>query len=782
MAESKITQRMRRLLLGDAYVEALSEVEDRAFRQQTGFDNLHRTRIGVYVVLGFSLVMTAINLYFMEGFVLDAGFRYHIWLNLGLLIGQLPILILVHLRRPAGPQEITPYHRTVVTAFCGLILMWCAVASGVEYLEAQGGMLYVYAVFLIGLLFVLGARIHLVLNIVAILLLSGFALIMDRTASIWTADYFNLGGLLAVAWTTTLVLYAMRYRGFVAQLRTTQTNKHLCGEVLERQRAEKLLKLAHRELEQRIAQRTDQLTLANRDLKRQNAKRESIQIALRRERDRSQTLIESSPAFIMTLRFDGRVITMNKALLQAIGCSRQDVSDKDFPTHFVPEEARQIHRETFERLINDQAGVGEYPVQTRGGQQLLVEWHGVVVPAIEREPAYLLLVGLDITDRKTLETQLQQAQKMEAIGTLAGGIAHDFNNILSGIMGYTDLSLMLLPADSDVKDKLAEVKKAANRARDLVNQILTFSRRGAQERTAVQVQPLVKEALKLLRSSLPANIDIQSEIDSRSNVLADPSQIHQIVMNLCTNAFHAMEKEGGVLEVTLGDVAINETTPGLAADLAPGNYLRLTVRDTGCGIPTEVQRRIFDPYFTTKEKGKGTGLGLSVVHGIVSSYGGTVALDSQANKGTTFQVYLPRLDQLSQPALTPSQPMREGNERILWVDDEPQLAKLGQEMLTTLGYQVTTHTNSQEALSLFEADPNAFDLVITDLNMPQMSGKELTQAILALQPQMPVIMCTGFSELVTDQTPDQLGVRALLMKPVLMGEMAQTIRQVLPKP
>jgi PAS domain S-box-containing protein len=660
-----------------------------------------------------------------------------------------------------------------------MVLIWCAAASGIEYMLGQPVTVYLCGVFLIGLVFTLSAPVHGVLQGSALLLLAWPAA-TGHAALKLGPDVVRFGVLLALGWTATIMVYVMRYRGFVAQLRANLTNKRMCAEVTERQRAEKLLKLAHRELEQRIAQRTGQLTRTNQDLKRQNVKRERTEIALRRERDRNQTLIESSPAFIITMHLDGRVIMMNKALLGAIGRSREDVIGKDFLTQFVPPDAHEIQKAALQGLIAQEAAVCDYPIQTLDGQRLLVEWHGVVVPEMDREPAYLLLVGLDVTERKTLQLQLQQAQKMEAIGTLAGGIAHDFNNILAGIMGYTDLSLMLLPEDSDVREKLNEVKKAANRARDLVSQILTFSRQGTQERLPVQVQPLVKEALKLLRSSLPANIEIRSTIASPGSVLADPSQIHQIIMNLCTNAFHAMEKQGGVLEVSLGDDVVGEGTAGPGSELAPGAYLLLTVRDTGGGISSEIRQRIFDPYFTTKKKGKGTGLGLAVVHGIVDTCGGRITVDSRIGEGTTIHIWLPRLKGRPQPAQASAEPMRKGRERILLVDDEPQLAKLGQEMLTKLGYQVTIHTSSHDALAVFKSDPKAFDLVITDLNMPKMSGKELTDAILALHPQMPVIMCTGFSELVTDQTPDQLGVRALLMKPVHMHEMAQTIREVLP--
>ena len=386
-------------------------------------------------------------------------------------------------------------------------------------------------------------------------------------------------------------------------------------------------------------------------------------------------------------------------------------------------------------------------------------------------------------DKKKLENQLAQAQKMEAIGTLAGGIAHDFNNILGAIIGYTEIASLQVPEDEKAKESLKEVLKAGHRARDLVKQILAFSRKGEQERIPMQISPIVKEALKLLRSSLPTTIEIRQNIESDTGIVeADPTQIHQILMNLCTNAAHAMREEGGVLEVEIRNVEVGrwDSESGYL-DMTPGPYLLLAVGDTGEGMTPEVRARIFDPYFTTKEKGVGTGLGLAVVHGIVKAYGGTIRAYSEPGKGTTFHVYLPRIKEAEEPAEDVSSPgvIPAGQERILYVDDEPALVGIAKQILERLGYQVTTRTSSLEALELFKAKPDRFDLVITDMTMPNMTGDKLSRELMQIRPDIPVIICTGYSERISEEKVKVMGIRAFAMKPLIMADLAKTVRNVL---
>jgi PAS domain S-box-containing protein len=389
-------------------------------------------------------------------------------------------------------------------------------------------------------------------------------------------------------------------------------------------------------------------------------------------------------------------------------------------------------------------------------------------------------------ERAKLEAQLGQAQKMEAIGTLAGGIAHDFNNILSAIIGYTEMVLDDVPKGSVNQQNLKEVLKAARRARDLVMQILTFSRQTEPELLPVQIRVIAREALRLLRATLPTTIEIKKEIRSESPVLADPSQIHQLLMNLCTNAAHAMQEKGGTLELTLGDIILDSDFTSRHPDLKPGPYVQLTVSDTGTGISPDVLEKIFDPFFTTKEKGQGTGLGLSVVHGIVKSHGGEVTVQSELGRGSRFDVYFPIIEKramagpegvIAGPEGVETAPV--GKEHILLIDDEPTLANMGKQILERLGYKVETRTSSIEALEFFRARPDRFDLVITDMTMPNMTGDELAGKLMEIRPDIPVILCTGYSARISEEKAKEQKIRAFALKPLVKTDLAKIVRRVL---
>jgi signal transduction histidine kinase len=379
------------------------------------------------------------------------------------------------------------------------------------------------------------------------------------------------------------------------------------------------------------------------------------------------------------------------------------------------------------------------------------------------------------------ERQLQQVLKIQAIGTLAGGIAHDFNNILFPIVGYTELTMDEVPDDSVAHNNLEEVLKAAHRAKDLVQQILTFSRQSGQERKPVKVQLIIKEALQLLRASIPASIEIINKIDDNCHpVMGDATQIHQVIMNLCTNAYQAMQDKGGTLEVNLSEVYIGYEETAKKIGMQPGKHLQLLVRDDGCGMDAVVLGRIFEPYYTTKEQGKGTGLGLSVIHGIVKNHRGDISVTSSPGKGTTFKVYLPITEDAEiANELEPSNGTVKGNERILLIDDEEQIVSMEQQMLENLGYEVTARTDSTEALKEFSLQPQNFDLVITDMTMPQMTGDELAQKLLNIKPDIPVILCTGFNEDITEEKALSMGIQKFVMKPVIKNDLATTIRTVL---
>lgn len=388
---------------------------------------------------------------------------------------------------------------------------------------------------------------------------------------------------------------------------------------------------------------------------------------------------------------------------------------------------------------------------------------------------------------KRLERQLQQSQKMEAIGTLAGGIAHDFNNILTIIMGYTELASMHAEADCNhgvcpAGEDLGKVLDAASRAKDLVSQILTFSRAQDYDKKPIQLSKVINDALKMLRSSLPQSIEIQTELKDKTGlILANETQIHQIIVNLGTNASHAMAESGGVFIIKLEAVTIDPLDIKAAKlQLGPGQYLLLRICDTGCGMNRTTLDRIFDPYFTTKIKGRGTGMGLAVVHGIVKSHGGQINVYSELDNGTSFQVYLPMITSSEKNgAITENDQIEKGTERLLLVDDEPVIAEMQQRLLETLGYKVTIRTDPTEALQLFSNDPTLFDLVITDMTMPNLNGAQFSQALIKLRPDIPIVLCTGFSELIDEPRAKAIGIKEFALKPMIRSSISTIIRSAL---
>jgi PAS domain S-box-containing protein len=531
--------------------------------------------------------------------------------------------------------------------------------------------------------------------------------------------------------------------------------------------------------------------------------RKKIEVALRESEQRLKLILHGSPIATFVIGRDHRVIHWNDALEQLSGIKAGAIIgtedqwrafyDRERPclADLIVDGSLKTIPEWYSGKYNKSKLIDEAYEATDLFPSLgdKGKWLRFTAAAI-RNPAGDLIGAIetleDITDRilaeeerNKLEAQLTHAHKMESIGTLAGGIAHDFNNILSAIFGYTQLAMYDVSDPEKARKELKEVLKAGDRAKNLVNQILTFSRKADAKYSPISLTKTVMDSIKMMRSVLPTTIDIRHDLIDYGLVLADPTQIHQVMMNLCTNAAHAMDKTGGVMEVRLRRVELDEGTQS-GLNLPLGAYLWLCVSDTGHGMTPEVMARIFDPYFTTKEVGRGTGLGLAVVHGIVQSHGGTITCTSSPGKGTTFDIYLPEI--LSEEAVMShheERPLPSGTERILFVDDEPILVKLADNMLSKLGYTVVTRSSSSGALELFQKDPDKYDLVITDMTMPGMTGDRLAQKLMEIHHDIPIILCSGYSEHISEEKAKNIGIRAFVMKPLEMKELAITIRKIL---
>ena len=598
-------------------------------------------------------------------------------------------------------------------------------------------------------------------------------------------------------------------------------------DLTERMRSQAALEKARDNLEERVAERTAELSQVNAALNREIMGHKQAEEALRRaeeelrgERDRITEYVNIAGVMLMVLDRVGRVTLMNRKGYGILGYEEGELLGKDWIATCLPARVKDEMTHAFKKLINGDLGTVKYyenPVLTKQGEERIIAWHNTVLRDEAGNIAGSLSSGEDITERRRaeealrkahdeldmrvrertrelqqaysrlkeeteerqqIEAQLRQAQKMEALGTLSGGIAHDFNNILAAVIGFAELLEGHTPKGSRDARHLGRIIEAGIRGRELVRQMLTFARKVEQEKKPLPLSSMVKETVKFIRATTPSTISIRVNAPNKALILGDPTQIQQVLTNLCTNATHAMREKGGSLDIEVSDYSVSSLN-GDTDRMEPGPYVKLSVRDTGTGITADIMDKIFDPFFTTKKVGEGTGLGLAVVHGIVKQHDGHITVESEPGRGSTFTVYFPQIAKGPEADEVRDDALPTGSERILFVDDEKALVEMGEDILAELGYEVTSRMNGREALALLKLDPSRFDLVITDQTMPEMTGIDLAKEVLTIRADMPIIMCTGFSHLVDADRAMAAGIRAFAMKPLTKREIARTVRNVL---
>ncbi|MGA1870476.1 MAG: PAS domain S-box protein [bacterium] len=559
-------------------------------------------------------------------------------------------------------------------------------------------------------------------------------------------------------------------------------------DITERKKIEEVLQQAQKELEKQVEHCTADLEATGKRLQQQIMGRRRAEDALQESKAQFRRIVDLSPFAISILNALGHYLYINKKFTDLFGYTLEDIpTGKEwfnlaFPDTEYRQKAKSFWKSDITKLKQGAVKPRTFKIRCKDST-----FRDVILRPIAMEDDQWFLIYEDITERRhaeeekeQLESHLRQTQKMEAIGTLAGGIAHDFNNILSIILGYTELAIENAGKKSQAQSPMRGIIKACTRGKDLVRQILTFSSDVDQERKPIKIKPIIEDALGFIRASLPSTIEIRQKIDRDCGVImANPTQIHQIIINLCSNAYHAMGESGGTLHLQLTMIDVDSHSKWSDLHLTEGKYLKLTVTDTGHGIEKADLERIFDPFFTKKPPGKGTGLGLSIVHGIVKSHEGVISVKSELNKGTSFSIYLPCINQVTATKELKKSTISKGNEHVLFIDDEESIIEATKILLERLNYKVTTLKSSSEALSMFHKTPDKFDIVITDQTMPTMTGIELAGKLMLIRPNIPIILTTGYNEAITKEKAKKIGICECIIKPFLPSDLARAIRRIM---
>ncbi|MBN2444586.1 MAG: PAS domain S-box protein [Spirochaetales bacterium] len=562
----------------------------------------------------------------------------------------------------------------------------------------------------------------------------------------------------------------------------------LKSDISEQKEMEKILKQINDELDKRVKHRTIELEVTNEELQREVKERARIEEVLRESEEKFRTFIETASDFMHMTNEKGYIIYANTSMIKALGYTKEQMIGRHISEVFS-EETFKTFKPSLETLIKKGDSRLDAILLTRNNKKLFGEMIVVAVYNPAGEFTGTRGIFRNLTDRKKaedeskkLEAQLQRVQKMKTISALAGGIAHDFNNILTPILGLSDLALLDMTESDKGYEEIKQITQAATKAKNLVKEILTFSKKVEQKRRIVEIYTIIDEVLNLIRATLPSTIEIKKQLEPGCGfIFASPSQIHQVIINICVNAEQAMENQIGVMEIIVKKTEFQGKTKIGNFDLEKGKYIELIIKDTGVGMDKKTMDRMFEPFFSTRDESEGIGLGLAVVHGIISNHHGAIKVESTIGKGTSFTIYLPQAKSTIENEEEGEQEIvfSTNHEHILLIDDDEQVAISGEQILETIGYTTITKTDPLEALDLFKKNPQQFDLVITDLTMPKMTGIQLAGEIKKLNKQIPIILATGYMNKINPDDCDKIGITSILIKPFSVQEMSVVIREIL---